>query len=769
MKKTFIFFLIFYCSKCYSQTYKVESEKGKKIEGVLFYSNNKNSTSNKNGIVDLSPYADDEIIDVFHIGYKRTQLQKKDIQNNLIILNSSNVLLNEVVLHTSLNIEENKTQVIKLNQSEISETLSKNPAEILEKSSGVIVQRSQNGGGSPNIRGFEANRILLVVDGVKLNNTIYRSGHLQNILSIDPYILENVSVLHGPSSVFYGRGALGGAIILNTLSIDKLENSTSSFTQQYESSSSSVASNFYSKYVINKSSFLSSISVKKYGNLRMGKLRMHGYEGWGLSDFATNENEQLFGKYSQYDLVQKMQMPINYKSTLRLNTQFSTTSNINRFDKLNDELNGIPKYKFWYYGPQKRFLQSLSYNKETNNFFNDNYKISFNYQFIKESRHTQKYSDDFLRNRTERINIYESKLDLSKQLDKLELSYGFSNRYENLNSSAIKINESGETEFSSTRYPDNGSSDNTFSSYIHSELKIYKKIRWFNAFRYDFNKIQMNFSENNLFNIGSELKNINTNYSASTNLYFKANENNFISLSIFNSFRNPNVDDLGKVFSKTDGIVVVPNLNLKPEKIVSSEFIWKFINAKTSIELVLFYSGLKDAIEKRAYSLDGQDSIYYDGEKMKCVANTNINSAKMKGFNFRFNQDLIKNLTLKANAAYVQAITSDSIPMAHIPPLSLRGEVVLSLSKFSKLNIYTNYNDWKPSSDYDANGVDNLDEATVDGTPSWHTTNVVYSRIFNNLKISLACENIFDIHYKTFASGISSSGRNFILNLQCNF
>ena len=122
----------------------------------MFYSNNKNSTSNKNGIVDLA-HMDDEIIDVFHIGYKRTQLQKKDIQNNLIILNSSNVLLNEVVLHTSLNIEENKTQVIKLNQSEISETLSKNP-EILEKSSGVIVQRSQNGGGSPNIRGFEANR-----------------------------------------------------------------------------------------------------------------------------------------------------------------------------------------------------------------------------------------------------------------------------------------------------------------------------------------------------------------------------------------------------------------------------------------------------------------------------------------------------------------------------------------------------------------------------------------------------------------------------------
>ena len=108
-------------------------------------------------------------------------------------------------------------------------------------------------------------------------------------------------------------------------------------------------------------------------------------------------------------------------------------------------------------------------------------KISINYQLIKESRHTQKYSEEFLRNRTELINIYETKLDINKEFDNLELSYGFSNRYENLNSSAIKTNETGDTEFSSTRYPDNGSSDNTLSSYIHSELKIYKTVKWFNT------------------------------------------------------------------------------------------------------------------------------------------------------------------------------------------------------------------------------------------------------------------------------------------------
>ena len=92
-----------------------------------------------------------------------------------------------------------------------------NPSQLIEKTTPITIQRSQAGGGSHNIRGFEANRILLIIDGVKLNNTIYRSGHLQSILSIDPFIIDNLSVLHGPASVFYGSGALGGAIVIKDI------------------------------------------------------------------------------------------------------------------------------------------------------------------------------------------------------------------------------------------------------------------------------------------------------------------------------------------------------------------------------------------------------------------------------------------------------------------------------------------------------------------------------------------------------------------------
>ena len=80
------------------------------------------------------------------------------------------------------------------------------------------------------------------------------------------------------------------------------------------------------------------------------------------------------------------------------------------------------------------------------------------------------------------------------------------------------------------------------------------------------------------------------------------------------------------------------------------------------------------------------------------------------------------------------------------------------------------YNSWKNVVDYDLAGIDNLDEATIDGNPSWYTINCSYSRQINNdLYVKFGIENILDAHYKVFASGISASGRNLIVSLQANF
>ena len=120
------------------------------------------------------------------------------------------------------------------------------------------MQKSQLGGGSPNIRGFEANKILLMLDGVRLNNAIYRSGHLQNLITIDENMLDDVEIIFGPSSVLYGSDALGGTINMRTRSL---------YFQNKPSWSGGIQSSYHSAYGGVKSSVFTGFSSKAYSTI----------------------------------------------------------------------------------------------------------------------------------------------------------------------------------------------------------------------------------------------------------------------------------------------------------------------------------------------------------------------------------------------------------------------------------------------------------------------------------------------------------------------
>ncbi len=108
-------------------------------------------------------------------------------------------------------------------------------------------------------------------------------------------------------------------------------------------------------------------------------------------------------------------------------------------------------------------------------------------------------------------------------------------------------------------------------------------------------------------------------------------------------------------------------------------------------------------------------------------------------------------------------------PLAHIPPLNAKLTFSYIFKKH-EFDFYTKYNAWKKEEDYDIAGVDNLEEATVDGSPMWYTLNLHYSyKIDGPLNFGFGIENIMDIHYKTFASGLSASGRNLIVSLSSSF
>src|SRR6187402_3589678 len=129
--------------------------------------------------------------------------------------------LDEAVIYSNKFIEKKKNLAQKIDiisARTIAKYNSQNTGDLLINTGNVFVQKSQQGGSSPVLRGFEASRVLLVVDGVRLNNAVYRAGHLQNIITVDQNMLERVEVLYGPSSTIYGSDALGGVIQFRTKS-----------------------------------------------------------------------------------------------------------------------------------------------------------------------------------------------------------------------------------------------------------------------------------------------------------------------------------------------------------------------------------------------------------------------------------------------------------------------------------------------------------------------------------------------------------------------
>ncbi|MFT4903172.1 MAG: hemoglobin/transferrin/lactoferrin receptor protein, partial [Thalassomonas sp.] len=465
------------------------------VEGVSITTKTKISgvVSNNKGVLNLSTFSGQDTLTIQHLGYQKIKQTKGSIQEKTIFLALKTHSLEnvEIVEYKAKNLKTALSH-LKSTPAIILESQTAQTSELLEKTMGISVQNSQNGGGSPNLRGMEANRLLIVVDGIPLNNTIFRSGHLQSIATINPIFLKGVEVLFGPASVAYGSGAMGGAILFSTKK-PKNENSTQ-FTQQFESSSNAVFSSIISNYKLKNSANISGFSIKLYGDLKMGSNRKHGFENWGKEPIITEGDIQKGTAYQQSDFFHKTLFKLNNTNFLLFNSQFSTSSNINRFDKLNDIKEGKQKYKYWYYGPQKRFFQSVRLKNYFQNFASDEALFTAAYQDIEESRHKQKNGDEFLNNRTESLQIFDFKSDFLKQFNHYKLNYGFDSRFQKLNSTSSLTNKNTRL-YNTSRYPDGGTDVLNNAIYAQIHLEYTKSLLLFAGSRYSINSLSATFQD----------------------------------------------------------------------------------------------------------------------------------------------------------------------------------------------------------------------------------------------------------------------------------
>ena len=332
-----------------------------------------------------------------------------------------------------------------------------NTGDILTQSGQVFVQKSQSGGGSPVIRGFEASRVLLMVDGVRLNNAIFRGGHLQNIITIDNMILDRVEVIYGPSSTMYGSDALGGVVNMFTKKPKLVDSAhwkvNANFIQRYASGQNENRTHLDVNIANNKWAYLTSFTYGSFGDLRQGANRSSAYPDFGKRSFyvvretgvdlvKVNEdaNVQKLSGYDQTDLLQKILFKPNQNSEHLLNFQVSNSSNINRYDRLTETSKGLPVYSEWYYGPQIRNLISYKYSAtKLPGYFSD-LMITSSFQNIEESRITRKYNTPSKDSRFERVNVLGVNADLLHKQSNGEIHLGAESYTNFVRSTAERLN-----------------------------------------------------------------------------------------------------------------------------------------------------------------------------------------------------------------------------------------------------------------------------------------------------------------------------------------
>ena len=665
-------------------------------------------------------------------------------------------------------------------------------ADLLQRTGSIHVQKSQPGGGSPNIRGFEANRILLVIDGVRMNNAIYRGGHLQNIITLDEAQLQSVEVLHGPGSLLYGSDAFGGVIHLQTRApqlstVDRVYVHGGALIR-YGSSNNEKKTNIHFNIGGKRFASQTHLSLTDFGNWTIGRNMPESYGNWGLTltrSETTEEGDtlipnsdpyQIIGSgYQQIDAAQDFLFQINPRTSLRWSNQFSTSTSIARTDKLSLRNNlGNPQYAQWDYGPQRRYMSYIKLNtKHPSNRHRG--QILLSAQQVEESRIVRRFQVNAQANQIEKVNIYALNADWQSRISDLhKVLYGIESsiNFVNSNSSVTNLN-TNDVFLAPTRYADGGSILWNLAAYLKHQWQLSTTMDISYGLRYTYQQVDMRFRNPQIDEIDlSRIQNgagalsfsIATSY-GQENGHWKG----FTSLS--SGFRSPNVDDGGKIFDPTPTELVLPSDNLNPEYIYQVEqgVTWTYGKPFT-LKIAVFGSLIDDIIQRRSVTYQGYDSLTYDGELLNVLSNTNAELAYLIGFQGNVSGTLPWGLHYQTSWNYNRGRVLDKeVPLDHIPPFF--GRLSLDWNRdIITLSQWVDYAFDKDSSQYSPLSVDNLDEALPFGTPGYVIWNAKAEiRPLEYLHLSLGCLNILDKGYRPFGSSVHAAGRSWTVSLRTTF
>ena len=604
--------------------------------------------------------------------------------------------------------------------------------EALINTTGVFVQKTNHGGGSPFVRGLTGNQTLQMVDGIRLNNATFRYGPNQYFNTLDIFNLQSIEILRGSGSVQYGSDALGGTIQVFSKDAAFCENRDwgASMLSRFATQGMEQTIHADVNYGSDKAAFRGGISWRNFGDLVGG----------------DTTGVQSPNGYKELDFDMKAKFKISPLSALTMAYQNVNQQDVDVYHKIALENYAVNKMQ-----PQSRQLAYMRLEQKTNKPLMESMKITASFQQTEEGRESRKNGSNTHRNEDDMVRTFAFSAEV----------FTDNNNYWSANSGFEVYNDlvkSTRTDTDLTSgavskrglYPDGAA----MSSFALFTLHTFNFPKWVLSAGSRFNTFMIHVDDETL----GETTLTPSALVGNASVMRKLTSASTVFVSANTGFRAPNIDDLG-----TLGIVdfryETPNFELKPEKSFQYQIGYKYEGNNLKGEIYFYRNELYNLIVRNRLAGDSIDGY-------AVYRKENVERAYIQGIETSWEYTYRTSWLLTGSTTYTygQNITRNE-PVRRIPPLFGRIAV-----EYKHSGWWCNL-EWLVAAKQDRLAQGDKDDNRIPdgGTLGWNIFNINTGYTWHFMSVDVRLQNLLNKDYRYHGSGVNGYGRSALLSLLFKF
>ena len=620
-------------------------------------------------------------------------------------------------------------------------------SDLLRGETGVYVQQTTPGQSAPIVRGLIGSSVLMLVDGMRLNTSFFRSSPNQYFAFVDPYNIERIEIVRGTSSTLYGSDAIGGVVHVITP------------VPHFDSDEWQLHGRALGQF---SSADLAGITRASFEGGRRGIAMSGGVTYQGIDDLrgGRSTGTQKPSGFDVYSADGKLFLE-HEAHDLLVNMQYLRQPKTPRFDELvagfgRDE----PGASVFFFEPNDRLFVHGRYRWSQPLPFLDHLQFNVAFQEINDDRRNRGFDSpnfDRERNRSRLIGLTMQMA--SHWREWMFLTYGGEIYLDEVDSKRRRRNvETGEKSVLQGRFAD-GSTLDSFAFYVQNEIHLHPRLTAILGGRFSYFDVDVAEADRE---VGVNL-NID-DFTGNAGLVFRLTPAINLVTNFGRGFRVPNIFDLSTLGPRPGNRFNIPSTDLSPEEILTVDAGVKWQFARFSGEFFAFYSDYNDKIDDL---FTGQQTE--DGRDI--VQSTNLNNVTLAGIElgsrYRFSDRLELFNSLTFTWGEEEFRNSRTRPADRVPPVNGRLGMFYRYSQRIWIESFVRF-----AAAQDRLSARDLADARIDpdGTPGWVTANFrIGWEVHGRLQVRFALENLWDESYREHGSGINAPGINAIVSVETRF